>query len=303
MFKKSLFAVAVAVSAIAAVPVGANAAPCYSSTPTGNVVYDATSDSDYGLAPELAAMRVGIDSACNATFSYDVLGQSAPIPGDFYSWWIDSDNNDYTGAPTGFPGADYAVSLLSTGSAAISQWNGSSMVSSGAITRAGTFAVATSLSSINATPGVPIWVAGGSSWKGSSGTTYFDFLPDLGYSWLGLTPTFSTTPPAGSGGGGNSSAQCVVPQVRGYTLRHAKSRIRAAGCKVGAVKKRVAGRSRIGLAIGSSPSKGSHLSAGAKVTIYVGKRAPRRQRKSLSASGSPDLIAAHLNQQLAAARK
>lgn len=298
---RTLIAVIAALTVCAAVPAGASAAPCYSSTPTGNIIYDSASDSEYGLSPELSAMRVGIDTACTATFSYDVLGQAAPITGEFYSWFIDSDNSDYTGSQSGFLGADYAVGMLASGSAAISQWNGASMVTVGSISRTGTFAVSTSLSSINATPGLPIWVAGGASWQSSSGTSYFDFLPDVGYAWLGLTPSFSTTPPPSTGGGGGE-AQCVVPKVRGYSVTYAKSRVKAAGCKVGSIKKRVSSRSNVGKAIGSSPAKGSHVVAGTKVTIYVGKRASRK-RHSLSTTSSPDLITVRLNQLLDSAEE
>ena len=253
-------------------------------------MFDSAADGEGGLSPELTAMHVSVDASCNVTFAYDVYGQSAPITDEFYSWFINTDNNTATGSQLGFPGADYAVGLAGSGTAGLSRWNGAQFVSVKSIARAGTFAVAATLDDLFAASGTPITTAGGASWSGVY-DDYYDWLPDSG-AWLPITPFFSGPPaPVEST---DDSTGCKVPGVRGLSLSSAKRKIRNAGCRVGSTRKRTS-RKYAGRAMGTSPSKGTHLAAGAKVRIYVGKK-PRKSRSASAAASSPDLATARINQ-------
>lgn len=288
---------ALLVALAVALPGSASAAPCTSSTPTSNTFFDSASDSEYGLAPELTALRVSLDGACNVKFAYDVTGQAGLIAGEFYYWFIDTDNNSATGAGGGFPGADVAVGLLDDGFAALSAWNGSQFAGGVQLARTETFGASARLSQLGANSGVPIRTAGGGSWTASnSGNKYDDWVPDGYNEWLSITPFFTATSGGGTGGGGgtvggNGADRCIVPGVRGLTLSSAKRKIRNANCRVGSIRKRT-NNQYAGRALGTSPGKGSNRAAGTKVTIYVGKRSKKRGRSA--ATGSVDLVVARL---------
>lgn len=286
-------------AAAAAAPSAADAAPCYSSTPTSNYATDSANDGDAGVAPELTSVSLAVGNACDFGVAFGVSGQSSPLAGDFYGWFINADNNSATGPQSGFVGAEYAIGLSDSGVANLSYWNGSTYVNAGSASRIGSFAVSTALSSIGAAPGVPISVAGGASWT-YGGDSYYDFAPDPGLTWPAITPTFLTTPPPSAGGGNGgtsgSASECVVPNVRGLKLASAKSKIRHAGCSIGATRKRVT-RSLVGRVLKTSPGKGAHLAAGADVSIYVGKHAHKAHASA--ASNSPDLSTLRINQLLA----
>lgn len=287
---RSVLLVAIIAAAVLAAPTTASAA-CYSSTPTSNTMTDSAADGELGIAPELTAMRTTLDAACNVSFAYDVIGQYAPLSDDFYSWFINTDNNAATGSSLGFIGADYAVALSGTGGTNLSRWNGSQFSTVKPITRAGTFAVETTLDDLFAVSGTPITTAGGAFWSGTY-DDYFDWIPEPGGAWLPITPFFAgpPAPPVST----LDTATCVVPGVRGLSLSSAKRKIRNADCAVGSTRKRTS-RKYAGRAMGTSPSKGSHLEAGAKVNIYVGKK-PRKGRKASVAASSPDLATARINQ-------
>jgi hypothetical protein len=288
---RSILLAAVIAAAALAAPTTASAA-CYSSTPTSNSMYDSASDGELGLSPELTAMTTTIDGACNVSFSYNVYGQAAPITDEFYGWFINTDNNVATGSQYGFPGADYAVALDGTGATDLSRWNGSKFATVKAIARAGAFGVATTLDDLFAVSGTPITTAGGASWSGAY-DDYYDWIPEPGGAWLPITPIF-TGPPA-PGDTTSEEAGCVVPGVRGLSPSAAKHKIRDAGCRVGSTRKRTS-RKYAGRVMGTSPSKGTHLAAGAKVSIYVGKKPRRGHNASAAAANSPELANARLNQ-------
>lgn len=305
MFKfPTLLVVIAALVALAAFP-SASSAACYSSTPASGVLPDSIYDSEAGLAPELSAMRVSIDASCNAYFSYDVVGQSAPLSGDFYAWFVDVDNNPATGSQTGFIGADAALGLLgSSGYAALSAWNGASFVTLGATPRAGAFGVSVSLDRLAAANGVPLYTEGGASWTGPSSTAYDDWIPEIGLLGLSVVPFFSTAapPPASAPSTGTSHAtRCVVPHLRGLKLGAAKRKLRRAHCTAGSVVRRHS-RRYAGRVIKSSPSQGRHLAAGSRVRLYVGTKSARRARGAVAAAARAQ-IARRINQQLAAAAR
>lgn len=292
---RSILLAAIVAAVVLAAPATAGAA-CYSSTPTTNALADSAADGELGISPELTAMRVTVDGTCNVTFGYDVLGQTNPIPNEFYGWFINTDNNSATGSQSGFNGADYAVGLSASGSAGLLRWNGSEFASVKPITRTGAFAVTTTIDDLFAASGTPITTAGGASWTGTY-DTYHDWIPEPGAAWLPVTPFFTGSSTANESGSDDSG--CKVPGVRGLSLSSAKRKIRNAGCGVGSVRKRTS-RRYAGRVMGTSPSKGTHLAAGAKVSIYVGKK-PRKGHSASAAAAPPELVAARINQMVAQA--
>ncbi len=63
--------------------------------------------------------------------------------------------------------------------------------------------------------------------------------------------------------------KCVVPKLKGLTLKAAKSKLKHAHCGVGAIKKRHSKSVRKGKVISSSPGKGASRAAGTKVGLTV----------------------------------
>lgn len=266
-----------------------SAAGCTSSVPTSNSASDSASDSELGVSPELTALNVSIDGFCRITFSYNVAGQSDLVPGEFYSWFVDSDNDSSTGVASGFKGADYSIGMLDTGYASVMQWNGSSWDSPVQASRTSAFGVTALLDDLGASSGRMIWVAGGASWNNTdTGNTYYDFVPED--SWIGVKPIF----PAGSGSGpgaGTTPKRCTVPKVRGLKLAAAKSKIRSRNCKVGKVYKRKNSK-YAGRAYKTSPARGANRPAGTKVAIYVGRGG---RASSASVDPSAERILALIN--------
>jgi uncharacterized repeat protein (TIGR01451 family) len=65
--------------------------------------------------------------------------------------------------------------------------------------------------------------------------------------------------------------KCRVPKVVGKKLAVAKSRIRAAHCRVGKITKKKSSRKKKGRVLAQSPKPGKTLPAGSKVKLTVGK--------------------------------
>jgi uncharacterized repeat protein (TIGR01451 family) len=74
-----------------------------------------------------------------------------------------------------------------------------------------------------------------------------------------VTATFSRLP------------KCHVPKVVGKKLAAAKSRVRAAHCRVGKITKKKSSRKKKGRVLAQSPKPGKTLPAGSKVKLTVGK--------------------------------
>lgn len=71
--------------------------------------------------------------------------------------------------------------------------------------------------------------------------------------------------------------RCKVPRLTGLTLKRAASRLRAAGCRLGRVKKPKRGRT--GLVVRSQTRRaGTKVAAGAKVGVTLGPK-PKRKRR------------------------
>jgi hypothetical protein len=64
---------------------------------------------------------------------------------------------------------------------------------------------------------------------------------------------------------------CVVPSVKGKTLKRAKSALRRAGCKLGHGKKVEASKKKEGKVLKQNPRPGKVLAPGARVRINLGK--------------------------------
>lgn len=65
--------------------------------------------------------------------------------------------------------------------------------------------------------------------------------------------------------------RCVVPRLRGRTLRSARIAIRRNRCKVGRVQRRFSGSVRSGRVISQTPRAGRRLAVGARVNVVVSK--------------------------------
>jgi uncharacterized delta-60 repeat protein len=70
---------------------------------------------------------------------------------------------------------------------------------------------------------------------------------------------------------GNPPARCIVPNVRGRTVRAARARIRRASCSVGLVTRASSRRIRGGRVISQTPRPGTRLRAGGKVRLVVSR--------------------------------
>ncbi|MFL5922111.1 MAG: InlB B-repeat-containing protein [Gaiellaceae bacterium] len=66
-------------------------------------------------------------------------------------------------------------------------------------------------------------------------------------------------------------AKCVVPKLRGLTLKKAKARIKRAHCTVGKVRRKASRASKKGKVLAQKPRPGKRLAPGAKVNVTVGK--------------------------------
>jgi hypothetical protein len=66
-------------------------------------------------------------------------------------------------------------------------------------------------------------------------------------------------------------APCVVPKVKGKTLKAAKRALRRHSCSLGRVKHAFSNRVRKGRVISQKPRRGRHLKHGAKVGLIISK--------------------------------
>jgi beta-lactam-binding protein with PASTA domain len=76
---------------------------------------------------------------------------------------------------------------------------------------------------------------------------------------VSATFTLNPAPPA-----------CVVPKLKGKTLKAAKRMLTKAHCKPGRITKKFS-RVKKGRVISQKPKPGKHLAAGAKVNLVVSK--------------------------------
>jgi hypothetical protein len=67
-----------------------------------------------------------------------------------------------------------------------------------------------------------------------------------------------------------ATAQCVVPKLAKKTLKAAVAKLRSAGCKLGKVTRRKAGKARIAAVISQAPKAGAVRRAGTPVVVTIG---------------------------------
>jgi hypothetical protein len=72
-------------------------------------------------------------------------------------------------------------------------------------------------------------------------------------------------------GGGRASEGCLVPRLRGRSLRAAKKRLEEAGCGVGTVRKRQSATAETARVVKQNPRPGGVLAPGATVTVLLGR--------------------------------
>jgi hypothetical protein len=65
--------------------------------------------------------------------------------------------------------------------------------------------------------------------------------------------------------------RCVVPNVRGKTLRAARAAIRRGTCRIGRIQRRFSSRMRAGRVVSQRPRAGARLAANARVHLVVSK--------------------------------
>lgn len=93
----------------------------------------------------------------------------------------------------------------------------------------------------------------------------------------------SSSPPSSGGGGGaqptpapgptiGSPAACVVPRLKGLTLRKARSRLSRANCRLGKVRHRRSRHAKRGTVVRQSARAGRHLAAGSRVAVWLAGR-------------------------------
>ena len=73
------------------------------------------------------------------------------------------------------------------------------------------------------------------------------------------------------GGTGCLPPKCVVPDVRGKTLKPAKAAIKAHNCTLGTVKQAASRTIKKGRVISQKPKRGSRLQHGARVSLVISK--------------------------------
>ena len=276
----------------------ASATACYSSTPNSTTYADSAFDGEYGLAPEITAGNVSLDSGCNLSLTYSIGNASSMVDGDFIGWFVDTDNNAATGLSSGFAGADYALGRLPSGFSSLSRYNAAtgSWEHVKEAVPTGAFGVRTNVGDFESATSTTFTVAGAASWDGAY-DSYYDFAPEPGSAPVLFGVQFSSTAPAPSPPPPpppaptqpltvNTPADlpaCRVPILKGLGVAQARRRLNRANCTLGNVR-RVRSRRLIGLVVRSNPAARSVLANSARVDVVVGKRGGRRARKASTAT-------------------
>ena len=100
--------------------------------------------------------------------------------------------------------------------------------------------------------------------------------PDCDHDGLGDETQDSDTsschpaPPSASTGQPEAPKQCVVPKLKGKTLKAAKKRARKANCRIGSVKLRGDVTKKTGEVVKQKPKAGKVKAADAKIAVTLG---------------------------------
>jgi hypothetical protein len=84
-------------------------------------------------------------------------------------------------------------------------------------------------------------------------------------------PSTVSNQPSESSGSATPTPQCVVPRLKGKTLRAAKRTLTAAHCSLGRVSRKASRRMRKGRISAQRPRPGTRKAAGARVAVVVSK--------------------------------
>ena len=68
-----------------------------------------------------------------------------------------------------------------------------------------------------------------------------------------------------------ASAGCLVPKLKGQSLRTSKRRLKEAHCTIGKVRKRKGATAKTGKVVKQDPKPGTVLAGGAPVNLTVGE--------------------------------
>jgi PASTA domain len=233
-FVPLLAIVAIGVFGIATEAAGAT---CYSSSPNSASHPDSATDGE-GLAPQILRLDVALDSSCGITVTPVI---DAPLPegladGETVGIFIDIDENAATGDPRsngadrfiivgGRAGPDYAPTLVS--------WNGVEFDTASRLPlpAMGLAGFRSDLNRLGVPSPVSIGIRAVSVLRINTPVGEIiarDAAPDFSQPPFKFPVTFST------------ARSCVVPQVRGMTVKRAKKKLKQAGCRY-----RVRGKGRV----------------------------------------------------------
>jgi hypothetical protein len=291
---KGFAAVAASAAVAAAMLAGtatANAA-CTSSTPSATAFNDAI-DGEYGLAPEITTVRVGVDTTCHY-----VVDPGVPyglVDGDGVFVYLDVDGNPLTGSAV-MHGADIVVGTVGVGTSVSPPmrgvWNGSGFAFSDPApvgTPVGNGGFSASVDALPIASGAMTNVVVGSIWVGTY-DSYVDFAPNAGV--ISLPVAYSTVAPVLAPAPAPvaqeitytaqapATTSCTVPNVKGMSVDRARSRVRGAGCTVASVPRRAYSSTvRRGRVIGTSVASGASTGRAVRLVVSKGKR-PRKAHKA-----------------------
>lgn len=299
-----LVALMLGIPAAAVVAPAAAGATCVS-TPATATLPDSTTDGS-GIAPEITSLDVALDANCQAAFSFGIINQTDYIGTDFLGWFVDLDGNTATGSQTGFRGSDVALGRNASGMAAFSTYNAStaSFVTTGSATTVGTWGAQVDLAPLAPFGVHAMTVAGGSSYTGSSGASYYDWAPDIGASPLGFigslasyvaplpapaAPAVAPTPVVAAPV--PPVAICTIPKLHNVALGQAKVRLRKAGCKPGRVQRQTSSTVKQDRVIRSKLPAGRQVAVDRGVALVV-SRGPATTRSAKAASAVPTALPA-----------
>jgi len=162
-------------------------------------------------------------------------------------------------------GGRHTCALTTSGGVKCWGWNGTGQLGNGGTTPSTTPVDVSGLSS-----GVAAISAGGSHTCALLTSGGVKCWGDGVYGQLGNGIKKNRTAPIAVVGFGAAKA-CVVPKVKGRSLRAAKRAIRSHKCSVGRIKHAASRRVRKGHVISQKPRPGKHLKRGAKVSLIVSR--------------------------------
>lgn len=258
------------------------AADTCGSTPIAQSFADAVGDngSDYDAsrAPDVAAVDVRLDGACNlaATVQLADHGDRPGIlsKGEFVALFVDVDGDQLTGNSDG---ADRVLAQGPGTERVLGTWDGSEWALQPAPGQAegwgGVVAPAGSLG-VTGAGTIRVWAYTDYAESETAGASAVDIAPDAGDGY-GVTLAMTGRPDVGDEGGGDlgGGAACKVPRVRRMFYDRGIAKLSRAGCwySLRFVNSRKVGKYRV---VSTSPKAGRRTSK----TVVVRVAYPKRRR-------------------------